>query len=721
MKAQNIRAIRTMSLSLTAAMSLSLAAGPVAAQEDDASSDAGDSIEEVVVLGRAQNFYRVSESAVGTKTPTDFLDIPISIQVLSNQLIEDLGARQITDLYRSMSGVSQYSYSGVTARGFRQDEIRYDGVAGDPFSEFGIPELFNIERVEVMKGPAGALYGASQPGAVINYVTKKPTEEELAKVMMQVGSYDLVGFAGEYSGPLNDSGTLRGRVGGFHQKEEPFRYNVKDENTITDIGLEYVPNDDTSLLLQATYLEQHITGGRIRGVPVDDNGNFLADIRWTASEPSDFQYLESTVLQGTLKHRLDVGAGLDTSLTLRHIDNERIQKYHEPRGATDLDGDGDVDSVIRQYRDQFRTNDEFSITLDNIYTSTLAGQEHTILFGLDYFEQDALEDLKAAQSDTGTGQVPSLSLSNPVYGLTSGTNYTDFPSMFFIHGNLARVGLYLQDQVNFSERWSLLAGLRFDSFDNEDLVGANSFRDENISFRGGLVYRARPNLSTYASYSGGFVPQNLGSQDPAFGGPFDPEESSQIEAGLKAELFGGRTQASISAYEIVKENVLQPDPDPNAPVGALIEFGEVTSQGVEIDFVGDITDRWVIAANYAYNDTRITATTGAYVLNSAGGDKFSNAPENQAGLWTRFELPNMSSAISGGVDYMDERLSFNGQHVPSYTVYDLSWHTYWKNLTFQLNVRNLFDEEYAQSGFTSRAGHFPGEPRTVTFRVSAAL
>lgn len=710
---------RMISLVLSALTILVFGTAAMADQNENNSSGANEPIEEIIVVGRAQAFYRVSESAVGTKTPTEFLDIPNSIQVLSNQLIEDLAASQITDLYRSISGVSQYSYSGVTARGFRQDEIRYDGVAGDPFSQFGIPELFNIERVEVLKGPAGSLYGAAQPGAIINYVTKKPTEEAQTKVMLQAGNYNQTGLSGEFSGPLNESGTVRGRIGGFHQRKEPFRYNFKDENTIADVGLEFVPNEDTSLLIQATYVEQRLTGGRVRGVPVDSDGNFLADIRWTASEPTDFQNLESTVLQSVLKHRFDIGNGMQTSLSLRHIDNERDQKYHEPRGVRDLDGDGVAESMRRQFRDQFRTNDEISVTLDNVYTASLAGRDHTILFGIDYFKQDALEDLNTAVSDIVGGQVPSLNLANPVYGLTSGTNYTDFPSMTLIDGELTRTGLYIQDQMDLTDQLDLLLGVRFDSFDNKDLAGNSAFSDSDVSFRGGLVYRLRPEMSTYVSYAEGFVPQDIGSQDGSSGGPFQPETSNQIEAGLKAEFFDGRTQASISVYQIIKENLLQPDPDPNAPVGALIEFGEVTSKGFEVDFVGDISENWVLMVNYAYNDTRITETTGNYIGDSAAGDRFSNAPKNQFGLWTRIDLPSISSAISGGIDYIDDRLSFSSQPVPSYTIADLSWHTDWNNFQFQVNVKNLFDKEFAQSGFTSRAGHFPGEPRTVVFRVTA--
>ena len=125
----------------------------------------GENVEKIEVTGRAQQFYLDSNTRVGTKTDADIMEIPLSVQVLTHQLIADQAARDITDLYRSIAGVSEFSYSGVTFRGFRDDaNVFYDGVRGDPFSGFSVPQLFNVERVEVLKGPAAALYGGGEPG-----------------------------------------------------------------------------------------------------------------------------------------------------------------------------------------------------------------------------------------------------------------------------------------------------------------------------------------------------------------------------------------------------------------------------------------------------------------------------------------------------------------------------------------------------------------------------
>lgn len=676
-------------------------------------------LEEITVTGRAQTYYRVDESAIGTKTNTPFLEIPQSVQVLSRQLIEDQAARQTTDLYRSISGVSKFSYSGVTFRGFRQDEIRYDGVEGDPFGGFAIPQLFNIERVEVLKGPTGMLYGGGQPGGLINYITKKPQTEQQSKVITTVGNFGLYGVSGEYTGAVGAAERVRVRLGGFFESKEPFRANTKDENVILDAGLEFVPSPSTSLLAQLTYVDQTLSANRLRGVPADDDGNFLTDIRWNHNEPTDFQRLEALVGLGRLSH--DFGGGLSGILTFRYLENQRTQNYHEPRGLVDLDGDGNAESMRREFRDQSRENEDWSLTADLIYDTFTGSISHTLLFGGDYLEQSSDSVFRTAQRADNGGPVPDLNLFNPVYGLTSGTNY-DIPNLAprIISGEVVRWGVYAQDQIDLTERLIAVVGARYDDYKDTDRTTGETFNDGAVTLRGGLIFKPRDDFSVYANYSEGFQPQNLGNQD-APNGPFSPEKGEQIEAGIKTELMDGRFQTGAAVYRIVKSNVLQPDPTPGLPTGVLASIGEVRSQGFEIDFAGDLTANWVLTANYAYNDAKITDDAGSTAIRNSVGDQFANAPKHTLGVWTRYDFPALNSAIAGGMDFVDDRLSLSGQMVKSYAIFDVSWQTEWRNLNFQLNVKNVFDKEYAESGFLERTGHFPGEPRTVVFQVSAAL
>src|SRR5690606_23618933 len=158
---------------------------------------------------------------------------------------------------------------------FRQDEILYDGVRGDPFNGFSIPQLFNIDQVQVLKGTAGALYGSGEPGGLVNYVTKKSTAYEVRRVEAQAGNYGYGALSAEFSGPLNGGKDWRYRAAAYHDFEDPFRYNTETENTILDLGLAHDFSTMTTLTLQATRIEQRLQGARLRGVPVTDEGEFL--------------------------------------------------------------------------------------------------------------------------------------------------------------------------------------------------------------------------------------------------------------------------------------------------------------------------------------------------------------------------------------------------------------------------------------------------------------
>lgn len=186
---------------LCLALPLSLATPALASE---ASADTPKDLDKVEVRGRAQTLYRANDAAVGTRTDTPLELVPQSIQVVPRELIDDQAARQVTDLYRSISGISFFSYAGVTLRGFRQENVLYDGLRGDPYAGFSVPQLFNIERVEVLKGPAGALYGGGDAGGVINYVTRKPKARAERRIELQAGDKDFRAGSIEGTGPLKD-------------------------------------------------------------------------------------------------------------------------------------------------------------------------------------------------------------------------------------------------------------------------------------------------------------------------------------------------------------------------------------------------------------------------------------------------------------------------------------------------------------------------------------
>ncbi|OGO85538.1 MAG: ligand-gated channel, partial [Chromatiales bacterium RIFOXYA1_FULL_46_5] len=558
-------------------------------QEHSDKQQADKDLEVIEVKGRAQTLYRASQSSVGTRTDTDLELIPQNIQVLPEALIRDQAARQITDLYRSMSGVSAFSYSGVTFRGFRQDEILYDGVRGDPFNGFAVPQLFNVQEVQLLKGSSGALYGSSAPGGLINYVTKKPQRTAKNQLELGLGNDEYWQSSLELSGPLTDQQAYR--FGYYRDSEQPFRWNTKVENEILDLGYLIDITDSTSLTLQYNTVTQDYQGARLRGVPADDQGNFLGDRAWNHNEATDFQSLEADVWQVRADHEFN--SNWRTDLTWRHYDNTELQNYHEPFCSFDTDGDGVVDYCRRQFRDQRRENTADSLTWNNIVEFNTAGLNHQLLLGADTMTQDSyFLGRNVAPIEQG-GKALGISLINPVYGLTSAADYDiDSIKSTPTDTTAVRQGFYLQDQLDLTASWNLLLGVRWDSFEDKNNMASSKVDGSDSSWRVGSTYQLTDWVRLYVLKGTGFSPQATASQVPEVGGPFDAEQSSIVEAGARFSLLDDAIRLNVATYEMIRNNILQADP--RGDVGGdgrddQIALGEVKSKGVEVDLLGDLT------------------------------------------------------------------------------------------------------------------------------------
>ena len=655
------------------------------------------------VQGRALSYYKEDEAALATRTSTPIDETPQSVQVVTEALIEDQAARQITDLYRSISGMSQNNVSTVTLRGFSQDEVLYDGLKGDPFGDFSIPQLFTIEQIQVLKGPSGAAYGAGEPGGVINYVTKKPTYEEKNTLKVSAGNKDFLSGSIESSGPANEDASQRYRVGIYSDGQDSYRNNVEEENRIIDLGYAWDIDENNTLTVQYTDIHQYISGARLRGIPTDDNGNFLADTSWNNNEISDFQELDAQVFQTRLDH--SINSWLDSNFSVRYFENTETQKYHEINKLLDSNSDGTADTTQRQYRDQVRTRK--GITFAGNLIAELG--DHTVLVGSDYFHQKNSFLYSYANKANG---VSNLSLTDPIYGQDDVNSYimdlkTDETT------TTDQIGLYIQDQWKVTEQLDLLAGARIDHFEEQyqDHTSNNSkqeYNDTGYSSRIGATYRINNNWKPYTSFSTGFVPQEAEKQAHSKNGEFfDPEESQQLEAGVRSYFFNNKLNINLAVYHIDRKNILQKDTDDTSK---YISIGKIRSQGFEVDALADITPRWVANVSYAYNDVKVT--------DAAEGVYFANTPYHQLGLWSRYDFPSINSSIAFGADYVSQQKNRDDQTVKPYTVYDMSWQTRYEDWKFQLNIKNLFDKEYAVSGFTKNIGSFVGERRRVY--ISAA-
>lgn len=658
-------------------------------------------LETFTVTDRQDAAYKSATAITGTKTDTPLIQVPQAIQVITKDVIADLGAVEITDLYPLMGSVTEFSYGGVSFRGFRQEQTRYNGISGSPYNDFGILTLNNVQQVEVLKGPVGLLYGDNEPGGMINIVTAKPQAEVGGSVSAQIGSENLRGGSVQLTGPIDARKKLLYLVNATYTERDTFRDNHHQEALNLTGALTWVITPATRLTAEIEHIRNDQDGARLRGVPYLATG-FLGSIRFNAAEPTDFQNLDTTVYNLQFDHAFS--SSLRLNAYVRYFESEATQQYHEPNNLL-----ADQRTWTREFRHQLRENEDASAALNLIGDYEFLGAKHKILTGAEYSKVNRVFTSRTVSQNI----VRSIDVINPVYGLSSGSMY-DISLAGIVPNDTdkTRIGYYLQDQINLRDRWHLLAGLRYEYFDDvRRRPTYDQFDDAVFTYRTGAVYMIRPNLAAYVSYAMGLKPQTLGSEDQ--NGPFPPQESSSWEGGFKLDLFGNRLGLTASVYDIVKTNILERDPTPGAPSNWLVPIGEIQSRGFEFDATGQLTADWSITANYAYNDAMVSKSV---LASTPVGSRFPNAPRHKAGLWTRYNLPRYNLGFGFGVSHVGERPNFAGATNfpgPAYTLYNAALYYRWEKVQFSFRADNLFDKVYAKSVFTTD-GHFPGAPRTLT-------
>jgi len=670
----------------------------------------------------AERRYVRDVSVSGLKIATPVLETGRSLSLVAGELLQEQGAFTKKDLYRNVAGLSEFAFNNdVTLRGFRvSSPTLYNGLRGNPFGMFHLdPKLTNIDHVEVLKGPAGVLYGALPPGGLINMVTRTPQPRASREITARAGSFDRYNLSGHFTGPLVDDELLY-RIDAELEDTESFRDNQSSDFINVVGALSWRPDERTTLTFEGGVFDETLEGRRERGIPFFDDDVFFVPISFTSHERTDF--FKNEALYAELRFDRSFGRDVSVNAGFRYYDNDAREAYHEPRGIradeTDRDGDGNTEELVmmRRFRSADREREGVSLNANVVWRPRTGPVEHTLLVGGDVLrEESVVPRFQRALSELEGGDVPVIEVFRPVYnpGLSDTYRMGAFvPGGYQLGARRQfgqesfRTGLYVQDEVRIG-RLNLSAAVRLDTFDDEDAFGEDDFRDEEFTIRGGALYRLFDGWSVYGSYSEGYEPQNLSNQDAATGGPFDPEESWQVEFGTKTSLFEDRLLATLAFYQITKENVLVRDPD---DLDRLVALGEVESQGVEVEVTGELTPRWRISGNYAFNDIEVTRDTDPEQV----GRNFPNAPQDQGGVWTTYSFLEGDLGLGGGLEFVGERETFAGPpNLPSYTTLDATAWYRWNDLVIRLNVDNLTDKRYLTGGFGGRNGGLPGAPRNI--------
>jgi len=634
-------------------------------------------LEPVLVTGRSQGYVAVN-SVTATKTDTPLLNVPQSINVVTREQLDDQALRSLGELLRYVPGTTVGQGEGnrdqITLRGQNTTaDFFLDGVRDDTQYFRG---LYNLERVEVLKGPYALIFGRGGGGGIINRVQKTPSAGGVfASVRASAGSLGAWDISADMNTPIGSIAALR--LNGAYERLASHRDHVDGERYALNPHLAVVFGP----VWRAGLSYEYVNDDRVpdRGVPS------LAGAPLTGYRDRFFGVpgVNRTTLEAHIaKLRID-GALLDnvevsTTVLLGDYDKVYTNVYANGPASSQT---GTV--PLAAYTDP-TTRQNLLVQSNLVWDVSAWGMDHKILFGLEYGDQDS-----ANQRLNGMLSSSTLSLTNPVFPTVT------FPTLSRdTISNVETVSAYIQDQVSLGDHLQLVAGLRYDRF---DITGVDlqpipdrpfSRLDEKVSPRLGLIYKPQPEVSIYGSYSKSFLPRS-GDQFLSLSTTqqnLEPEEFTNHEIGAKGDIRPN-PNGPAAPFRLEPANATPPEP-PKPP--APKQHGETRTEGFELAVTGRVRSNWQVSGGYAWLDARLQGNDSV---------RLAQTPEHHFSLWNRYDV-NRRLGFGLGVihhasQYAAIRTSTATTRLPAFTRIDAA--AYYRindAVELQLNIENLFDTTY---------------------------
>ncbi len=669
-------------------------------------------LDPLTVKGSSGYGYNAARSATGTRTPIPISDTPVSIQVVTRQILEDQAAFGLEDVYQNVSGVVEagqtlnaQSEVNPIIRGFEAPTLLRNGTR---VNTVGAVDLAIVETVEVLKGPASILYGALEPGGVVNYTTKRPSSVAFTRIEQSIGSYDNYRTTLDSTGPLNENETLLYRFNAAYTNSGSFRDAIETERVLIAPSVAWRPSSRTDIAFDFAYTKETLPYDS--GIPIDANGQPLVEADTFFGDPDlEGRTLEDWFAGYHLNHRIN--ENLTFRNRFQYHDAKPLNQSIRNRGVR---GEPGAETLRQRFQDEERDENDIQFVADILAEFEIGESKHTAIIGFDYIDQQS-------EFNRFRTNLPAIAISdNPNVDITP---LPDFERSLTDKGNVEWLALYAQDQISLlsEDRLKILIGGRLDMAEtNNDLFSISKENDE-FTGRFGILYEANEAVSPYFSVTQSFLPNDISflDRDRNF---LDPETGLQYEVGLKIELYEHNLLATVSAFEIQKEDVAVFDNIYFQQTGefAFLPGVDQQSRGLEIDLSGQITENLSVIANYAYTDAEVTANL---IDPSNVGSTLGNVPEHTLRLWTAYNF-RADSPLDGlgfgfGGRFEDSRLvQFGDIELDSYTTFDAAiWYNYegegGRKYTARLNIKNLLDEDYIVRASDQSIAH-PGAPLSAT-------
>ncbi|WP_223548975.1 TonB-dependent siderophore receptor [Pseudomonas sp. A-B-19] len=650
--------------------------------------------------------YQPPPTSSVMRSSTPIQEIPQTVNVVPAQVIRDQAPRNLDDALANVSGITQANTLGSTqdsvmVRGFgdnRNGSIMRDGM---PIVQ-GRGLNASVDRVEVLKGPASLLYGIQDPGGVVNMVSKKPELEQYNALTVRGSSYgdgkNGSGGGLDSTGAFGGSGLAYRMVLDYEDEDYWRNFGVHRESLIAPSLAWY--GESTKLLF--SYEHREFLTPFDRGTLIDPRTNHPLDISRNErlDEPFNNMQGRSDLYHFEADHELNdnwqAHFGYSWNRETYDASQVRVTAIDTNKGTLTRSMDGTRNAIST---DRFTT-----ASLEG--NVDVFGMQHDLLFGVDdEYRKIFREDLIRQKSRT------TFSYVNPIYGQeVPGTTVSAADSAQT--DELRSDSVFLQDSIHLNDQWILVAGARFQAYDQYAGKGVpfHANTDSNGQKwvpRAGLVYKYTDALSFYGSYTESFRPNStiapLSGSSTVLDGGIAPEEAKSWELGAKLDL-PGRVTGNIALFDIKKRNVLVANAE--GPTTIYSAAGEVRSRGLEVDLSGQLTDRWSMIGSYAYTDAEVTEDP------DYKGNQLQNVAKNSGSLSAVYDFGSVIGGdqlrVGAGARYVGERAgnAVNDFDLPGYTVAD-AFATYdtkveGQKVKFQLNVKNLFDRTY----YTSAASRF---------------
>lgn len=701
-----------------AAALLPLAAGAAHAQ---AARQAETTLPEVTVKGEAERAdgsvegYRATRSGTFTKTDTPLKEVPASVSVVPSQLMKDQAMQGLADVFRYVPGVLAHQGEGnrdqVVIRGNSTTADFYvDGVRDDAQV---FRDLYNLERVEVLKGPGGMIFGRGGAGGVVNRITKQPVFGSITSGSLTAGSWGQLRGTADLGRRAGEAAAWR--LNAMVERADSFRNGFRLEREAVNPVLTVTPGTETVLTFGFEHLRDERTADRgfpsANGTPFNaEPGRFFGN--------ADQSRARSTVDGAHLVLDHDFGGGLQLRNTLRATHYDKY--YQNVFAGSAVNAAGNL--TLNAYNNANDRSNLFNQT-DLTKRFTAGGMEHTLLVGAELGRQDSTSVRNTGFFGGATGVT--VSAANPFAAATSfRPNGTDANNN--VKADVAAV--YLQDQVALTKTWKAVAGLRYDRFkvsfdDRRTLVAATDLARSDSAFspRAGLIWQPTPASTYYAGYSYAFLPsgEQLGLATTT--ADLAPETAANREVGGRWDLRPGLT-LSAALFRTDRNNVRVADP---ANPGFFAKTGHLRTDGFEGGLQGDLTRRWQVYGGFSSMNARAlnsfstgTAATVATVV--PAGAKLGLVPEHMLSVWNRYRL---DGGWSAGLGIVRQSSSFatvsNAVTLPAFTRVDgaVFYEFDSGKSRLALNVENVFDKRYFATADNDN-NLSPGAPRNARVTLS---